>query len=222
MRSDEIDAWQVLGPDGLVDPARVRVLRFDGADTGQQALGHLAALVGCEPATLPLANAVHGKPFLRGSDWRFNLSHSRGVRLLAIARGAELGIDVERVRPLRQRTALLSRCFTVSEQARLAQASDRELLRHWAAKEALVKAIGRGIAYGLARIEISCLPSGTLSIGRCEGPGGPATRWQLCELPPIDGAVGMLVQPAPARPVDCWLVQTATGAHSCSSYSADV
>lgn len=222
MRSDESDAWQAADARDPGDLAGVRVLRFDGPETGPLALAHLAAMVGCEPATLPLAHAAHGKPFLRGSEWRFNLSHSRGVRLLALARGAELGVDVERIRPLRRRSALLARCFTAAEQARLADASDRELLRFWAAKEALVKAIGRGIAYGLARIEIHCSPAGMLSIGRCEGPGGPASRWELCELPPIADAVGMLVQAAPARPVECRLAKAATDEGSGSSLPADV
>lgn len=164
-----------------------------------------------------MALGAHGKPFLHDSEWCFNLSHSQGVRLLAVARAREVGVDVEHIRPLRRRAAVLARCFTAGEQARLGNASDRELLRHWAAKEALVKAIGRGIAYGLGRIEIDRDPRGALMIGRLDGPAGPADRWRLTELPAIEDAVAMLVQPAPGLAVSCVLAVAATESVPASS-----
>lgn len=202
--------WRDVGDGSLCASAGVRVLRFDGADTRELALSCLAAQVGTDRRAMSLDVGAHGKPFLRESPWRFNFSHSHGIRLLAVAREVEVGVDVERVRPLRRRAALLKRCFTLSEQQRLAEAPDRELLRHWAAKEALVKAIGRGIAYGLRRIEITRSPDGALTISRCEGLGGPAERWELQELPPIEDAVAMLVQARPGLPVECRMVRSAT------------
>jgi 4'-phosphopantetheinyl transferase len=204
--------WREIGAGAGAACAGVCVVRFEGADTRELALDCLATLAGVDRQSMLFGVGPHGKPFLTGSPWRFNFSHSHGVRLLALARAVEVGVDVERVRPLRRRAALLQRCFTTSEQQRLADAPDRELLRHWAAKEALVKAIGRGIAYGLRNIEIARSADGTLSIGRCEGVGGPAGRWQLQELPPIDDAVAMLVQPRPALPVECRFCRLATTA----------
>lgn len=203
MGGDEGFRWRAPPRDRIVRRDRVAVHRFDGPDTGAAAIEALAGHVGLAAASLVIDTGLHGKPFLRGLDWRFNLSHSHGIRLLAVAWGREVGVDVERIRPLRRRAALLARCFSPDEQARLASAPDRELLRHWAAKEALVKAIGRGIAYGLSRIGIARADDGALSIARCDGPAGPAWRWHLTELPAIDDAVAMLVQPAPALPVDC-------------------
>lgn len=203
MGGDEDLRWHAQVGEAGARRDRVTVYRFDGADTGATAVSTLAAHVGLAVDALAIGTGPHGKPFLQGSDWRFNLSHSHGVRLLALSLGREVGVDVERIRPLRRRAAVLARCFSPDEQARLVSASDRELLRHWAAKEALVKAIGRGIAYGLGRIEIARAHDGALSIARCDGPGGPAARWQLSELRDIDNAVAMLVQPAPALPVDC-------------------
>jgi 4'-phosphopantetheinyl transferase len=207
MGGDEGLRWHAqLGEEEGARRDRVTVYRFEGVDTTATALSTLAAHVGLAVDALAIGTGPYGKPFLLRSEWRFNLSHSRGVCLLAVSMGREVGIDVERIRPLRRRAALLARCFAPDEQARLASASDREFLRHWAAKEALVKAIGRGIAYGLKRIETARADDGTLSIARCDGPGGPAARWQLTELGDIDDAVAMLVQPAPALPVDCVFV----------------
>ncbi len=212
MWSDDAATWPRSSGTDAEPPERVTVYRFDGEDAGAAALATLAAHVGLPPAAVSIGTGPHGKPFLEGSDWRFNLSHSHGIRLLALARGREVGVDVEQIRPLRRRPALLARCFTADERARLERASDRDLLRHWAAKEALVKAIGRGIAYGLSRIEIGIGNDGALSILRCDGPGGPADRWRLSELPLIDGAVAMLVQPAPEWPIRCIFRSTVPGA----------
>ncbi len=210
MDREDLGSWEVdrsVGPDSA---DHVHVYRFDGAGTAAAAMGRLSLVAGFAPRSLPIGIGFHGKPFLKGSPWRFNLSHCRGIQLLAVACALEVGIDVERIRSVRRRAALLARCFTASERARLEEAPDRELLRHWAAKEALVKAIGRGIAYGLARIEIACSDDGRLSIARCEGPGGPASRWRLIELPRIDDAVAMLVLESPGRPVRCLRVSDPT------------
>jgi 4'-phosphopantetheinyl transferase len=203
MDREDLGSWVADRPVRPDAADHVHVYRFDGAGTAAAAMERLGLVAGFAPGALPLGLGAHGKPFLDGSPWRFNLSHSHGIRLLAVAHGLEVGVDIERIRPLRRRAALLARCFTARERARLEEAPDRELLRHWAAKEALVKAIGRGIAYGLGRIEIARSAEGTLSIARCEGPGGPASRWRLVELPTIDDAVAMLVQQAPGRPVRC-------------------
>lgn len=203
--------WPVADAAGSeAPPATVEVWRFDGPDTASAARAVLARRTGRPPEALDLAVGPHGKPYLRESRFGFNLSHSGGLRLLALADGLEVGVDVERLRPLRRREALLARCFTARERRRLAAATDRELLRHWAAKEALVKAIGRGIAYGLRRIELDEGPDGGLVVARLDGPGGPAERWRLIELPPIDGAVAMLAQPAPGRAVRTLRVAGAT------------
>ena len=41
----------------------------------------------------------YGKPRLEGSDVQFNVSHSHGMGLIAIARGREVGCDIERIEP---------------------------------------------------------------------------------------------------------------------------
>jgi len=88
---------------------------------------------------------------------------------------------------------LLARCFTPVEQARLRAAlePDAALLAAWTAKEALVKAIGRGLAYGMRRVELDL--AGTWPrLLVLDGPGGPAERWRLRQLPPVPGAVAAL------------------------------
>jgi 4'-phosphopantetheinyl transferase len=107
---------------------------------------------------VPLALGPHGKPHLRSREIEFNLSHTRGVILIGMARGAELGVDVEQLRPTRRLEALIREVFATEEQRRfqgLAEAEQQDMfLRGWTLKEAFVKATGRGIAAGLSRVVI--------------------------------------------------------------------
>src|SRR4051812_27174460 len=59
-------------------------------------LGHYLE---CEPLSLELTSTEEGKPHLLGSDIHFSLSHSGEYGLLGFARGAEVGVDVQKIRP---------------------------------------------------------------------------------------------------------------------------
>jgi 4'-phosphopantetheinyl transferase len=52
-----------------------------------------------DPAGIELRTGSLGKPMLaeKGESLRFNLSHSGDLALVAIARGREVGVDVERI-----------------------------------------------------------------------------------------------------------------------------
>lgn len=191
-----VPAWQRPTPDpaatlgaGMVDVWHLRVAR------GDPAVRALIARYAGEPAeALRLVAGVHGKPALAPpSRLRFNLSHSGGTTLLAFALSVDVGVDVEHARALRRRDALLARCFTTAEQARLRAVADPDagLLAAWAAKEALVKAIGRGLAYGLRQVELD-LDGPVPRLLSLAGPAGPAGRWRLRELPPVAGAAAAL------------------------------
>jgi len=75
-----------------------------------------------------------------------------------MARGAKLGVDVERRRPMRRLSGLIKEVFSTREQQGfegLAEAEQEDwFLRGWTLKEAFVKATGRGIAQGLTRVVI--------------------------------------------------------------------
>jgi 4'-phosphopantetheinyl transferase len=107
---------------------------------------------------VPLAIGPYGKPHHGLHEIEFNLSHSQGHILIGMARGAELGVDVEQRRPTRRLDALIQEVFSIREQQwfkGLAEEEQQDLFfRGWALKEAFVKATGRGIAAGLSRVVI--------------------------------------------------------------------
>ena len=73
----------------------------------------------------------------------FNLSHTDGLALIAVSRTRAVGVDVERVRPVRRAEAIARRVFSQEEADAVAEAAEgeRDLLFHrfWVAYEARVK-----------------------------------------------------------------------------------
>jgi 4'-phosphopantetheinyl transferase len=126
----------------------------------------LGAYVGVSPGALTFATGEHGKPRLDGtaSDVRFNVSHSGDVALLAVARGKELGVDVEEIRASADLDAIARAQFSPREQSdlRRAGASDEARVRSffacWSRKEAVIKAIGLGLAFPLAAFDVAVDP----------------------------------------------------------------
>ena len=104
-----------------------------------------AILEGVTAAPLEFALREKGKPYLASApDVRFNLAHSREMALVAVARDVEVGVDIERVRPLPEYAAIAQRYFPPGHNP---PTSVRDFFRHWARFEALLKAHGAGL-YG--------------------------------------------------------------------------
>jgi 4'-phosphopantetheinyl transferase len=85
----------------------------------------------------------HGKPRLAGDQaWlRFNLSHSGEVALVGVARDVEVGIDVERIRPVPEMRAIARRWLGRDDLA-----DPAEFFRAWTRHEAMLKALGVGLS----------------------------------------------------------------------------
>ena len=118
-------------------------------------------------------------------------SHSGQGLLIALARNAVVGIDLEHERPRRQVVALAQRYFQPAEAAWIAgqqEESTRQsaFIRLWCAKEAVLKGHGRGLAFGLDRLRFDEV-DGCLQLMACDAPLGDATRWCLRELVPQSG-----------------------------------
>ena len=105
----------------------------------------LGERLGCGPQDVEFALGEHGKPFVSGTDLRFNLSHSGTRAVVAVAEHLELGVDVER--PGRNVAAVLR---TLSDGER---ASGHDPLRLWCRKEAWAKAMGGGLGWAPERFD---------------------------------------------------------------------
>ncbi len=142
-----------------------------------------------------------GKPALGGDDaggsaLTFNLSHSHGLAVYAVARGRQVGLDVERIRPGIKHELLAVRFFSPREAAALLAMPDRLRLRAfyacWTRKEAFIKARGEGFALSLRRFSVSVDPDRTPVLDDVEGAPGEVLRWTLCDLEPGPKYAGAL------------------------------
>lgn len=111
------------------------------------------------PSAIRFEQGEHGKPRLAGTppDYGlvFNVSHSGDHALLAVGRDLALGIDLELRRPVSSVEGIVQRCFAPSEREYWLALPEPERMPaffdFWTGKEAFVKAVGRGLALGLAR-----------------------------------------------------------------------
>jgi 4'-phosphopantetheinyl transferase len=124
----------------------------------------LSSYVGASPGELSFAYSKHGKPSLTEppGDLRFNLSHTSGLVLLAVCRGKDIGVDIERVRKDLNVKEISGRFFSAAEQRALLRMP--EILSHeaffgcWTRKEAFVKARGEGLSCPLDSFDVSVAP----------------------------------------------------------------
>ncbi|MDP1839138.1 MAG: 4'-phosphopantetheinyl transferase superfamily protein [Reyranella sp.] len=136
--------------------------------------------LGLDPRTLVFVQNAFGKPRLADHpSVHFSLSHSSDQAVLAVSEQREVGIDIERVRPL-DHLDLARRYFHPNEVAAIegAQLPQEQLLaffRVWTLKEAVVKAIGKGLSIPLDTFDVSIATSPPTMVVAPEG--APRTWW---------------------------------------------
>jgi 4'-phosphopantetheinyl transferase len=148
------------------------------------------------PASLEFSYGKHGKPFLSGenisSGLCFNVSHSAGVAAYAIARGRNLGVDVELVRAEFGGENIARRYFSSHEVSDLltlpAEGRAKGFFHCWTRKEAYLKATGMGLQIPLDSFAVSLLPDRP-----AEFLEGVESRWHLAAYDPVEGYVAALV-----------------------------
>jgi len=167
----------------------------------------LAAWLGDRAAPPPIARDAWGRPRLQApfEDLDAGWSHSGEQLLLALGRDVVLGVDLERQRPRPRALELAQRFFAPAETQRLhalaPDAREAAFLRLWCAKEALLKAHGRGLAFGLHRLEFAVVDANdgdsdgagsSLRLLACDPELGEPAQWQLREWTPQPGYLAAL------------------------------
>jgi len=177
---------------------RVRASRFRTTEhrvrfvVAHGALRHiLASHTGVPPGRIALATTETGKPFIPGSSLAFNLSHSDGLAICAVAPEGELGADVECLRPIDDADALVERFFAADERRQYEALPPQERLTTfysiWTRKEAFLKATGAGLNRELQSFDVDVSPEATAPALRSMV--DPPGRWALRAFVPQDGYV---------------------------------
>jgi 4'-phosphopantetheinyl transferase len=225
LAKDEVHVWRAPldqpvppGFDRILSEAelkRARRFRFE-RDCSHFIVAHgllriiLSRYVGVEPSRLCFCNNLYGKPALVASSAqaavRFNLSHSEGLVLYAIARDREVGIDLERIQTDFAFEQIGEQFLSPREAAELDALPTclrREaLLTWWTRKEAFVKARGQGLSMPLDQFSVSLAPSQPARLYTHEP--GEALHWSLQDIMPGFGYVATLAVEGRNWQLKCW------------------
>lgn len=149
----------------------------------------LATYLGMPPECIGFTPDQYGRPVSAHAvqaNLAFNWSHSATHVLVALAHNLpELGVDLEMHRPRSRPLDLAQRFFAAKEHAWLAARDPAELasgfLQLWTAKEAVLKALGQGLGYGLHRVPFGSR-HGRLQPCGFSGKAAPDRAWQVHAL----------------------------------------
>jgi len=181
--------------------------------TGQACLRTLlGAALGIDPGAVRYARGAKGKPYLAGAArgaLQFNITHSGEAVVIALARDAELGVDVEWHNERTEPERVARRAFSAAERAALAHTAPASRRAHffriWTCKEALVKCTGLGIHSGMAEFEVA-LRGEQARVAGAWGRQAGVERLHVIPLPLGDGHAGALVHEPPALTVRRFLL----------------
>jgi phosphopantetheinyl transferase len=131
--------------------------------------GMLASLLGLAPGAVPIRIGLYGKPALgrsaQGSGVRFSVAHCDDILVVAFTRVGEIGVDVERVRPIERWARVADRVFGAADREELQREIETRgdaaeiFFRFWCRGEAELKATGSGIS-GLSAYRDGWRPPG--------------------------------------------------------------
>ncbi len=195
--------YQALGPIECEQVARLSSSPNRGRAQVARAILRmiLSRYIGAEPRALRFSYNPYGKPELappfNSIGLRFNLSHSHGVAIYAVARGRAVGIDLERIRegvPVEQ---LARRFFSPREVAMLNEIPERARKKAfftcWTRKEAYVKARGVGLFSSFRHFTVSLAQGEPAHLVDVEGDPQELLRWTFWEFTPVPGYIASLV-----------------------------
>lgn len=154
------------------------------------------------PGEISFVYNAFGKPDLSpeyGSRLKFNLSHSAGLTLIAIAADSNVGVDLEYTQAQSDHPEIARRFFSATEVDHLnalpSHLYTEAFFSCWTKKEAYVKARGEGMAIPLNSFSVPLTtdpahtPAELSVVANCIV---QTRRWSLYTLQPAPGYVGAL------------------------------
>ena len=165
----------------------------------------LAQELAIDACKVDIVYGRYGKPLLpplAGRRVSFNVSHSDGQALVALA-SHEVGVDIERIRPVDDLVRLAKTALSLTEQAALFALPGPQRLKGffncWTRKEAYIKATGYGLSRPLDEFDVTLAPGERARLAYVkDGPHEP-TRWSMSSGEPLDGYKAAVCIKRPSR-----------------------
>lgn len=150
-----------------------------------------------------------GKPSLgTGVGLHFNLAHSRGLALVALAAESDIGVDVEAIDRKTEIDAVAERFFSSSESSALRGLGPdrrREGFFHvWSQKEAYLKGRGEGVVHGLDHFDVVADVSEGAGLLTDRKDPRATFHWKLLAHNPGEGFRGALAVEGDTPTVHCY------------------
>jgi 4'-phosphopantetheinyl transferase len=158
--------WSLLTPEEQQRAGRFAFQadrdRFVAGRGGLRAI--LSAYSGVPAADLVFQVGSHGKLSLLSpaTPLEFNVSHSGDCVLAGVTCVFPCGVDIESSRSRRSELAIAERFFCERELEWLKR-TEGGFFSLWTAKEAIIKAVGRGLSIPLSDVDVTDVVSGTAS-----------------------------------------------------------
>jgi 4'-phosphopantetheinyl transferase len=180
--------------------------RIDGTChlAGRAMVRSLLARQGAAAAPAEFTPNPWGKPTWPGCGFEFSISHSGHAVWVALCRGTAVGIDVETT-SAEFEPGTLAGCLHPREQSALAGLPGAQaraaFLRCWTRKEAVLKAMGEGLARPLASFQVWTdeRPCDWLA----QAPPAEVAGWTTADLPGGDGHQVSVAAQAPGLRITC-------------------
>lgn len=215
--TDRIDVWRV--PLDFAEPPEAEFRWVLAPDEVQRAArfhfdSHRGRYIRCRAALRILLGRYlrrppeeirfqyenNGKPEIAyprdAPDLHFNVSDSGALALIAAGCRNNIGVDIEKLRPMPDLLNIAKRFFSAREvQAILAlreHQREEAFFACWTRKEAFLKATGVGLSYPLSKFSVSVDPDGPAALCEVNGESSAADPWFLTDLYPEEGFRGAL------------------------------
>jgi len=156
-------------------------------------------------AAFEIETGSHGKPYAPALPWlHFNVSHAGAHVALAFARNQALGVDIEDCSRKLSVDGLAKRFFGATEATALARMAPEgrkaAFLQLWTHKEAVLKALGEGLSFGLDRVEFELGMDGQAGpMCLIASSAGRPGEWQVKRFTPAPGLTGSIAWRGPER-----------------------
>lgn len=165
-------------------------------------LGHYLDL---RPEQITFRHNRYGKPMLGTQDIFFSLSQSSGCAIYSFAQARQVGVDIERIRAVPDMEQIAKRSFSKAEyesySSQTKNAKQELFFKYWSRKEALIKAVGRGISIPLDTFDVSTNEDGPARQVEMKTCKGKACLWTIQDIDLRPGFASAVATEGPDLPI---------------------
>lgn len=149
--------------------------------------------VNIPPEQVVFSYGTYGKPYLCETttdlhDLRFNVSHSKGLAVMAFAKGQDIGVDVEQIHQNLDIVSIAQRFFSAYEVVQLQMLpldlQQEAFFACWTRKEAFLKARGDGLSFPLEDFDVSVDPREAPKLLATQLAPEEVSRWYMYQMIP--------------------------------------